>query len=299
MSWFNSALVTLLSFSPKWIVKPFAFPYVAGETEDEMVKTVRRLNDEGFMATIDILGEHVHNLDEAREVKDSYLKLYPLIASEGLDANISVKLTHFGLHLDRSNAERNLLELLEAARQHQNFLRLDMENSPYTDDTILLYRTCKQKYSGVGTVLQSYFHRTLNDITVLNNSDFNVRICKGIYRESPTIAYQDPEKIRSNFIKAVQQVITGGGYAAIATHDTIIIDALESWIIQEQIQDNRYEFQVLHGVPMGNRLKRLLANGHRVRVYVPYGKSWYDYAIRRLKENPGILWYVLKNLFRK
>jgi len=264
-----------------------------------MINTVRKLNQEGFSTTIDILGEHVQTKEEALQVKDAYLKLYPLIRKEALIANISVKLTHLGLHLDSQAAEKNLLELLDKAREYNNFLRIDMENSPYTDSTIALYIECKLNYPEVGTVFQSYLHRTLNDITLLNTSDFNVRICKGIYREDPSIAYQEPEEIRINYIKAVKQVINGGGYAAIATHDLKIIDSLENWIQEEQIQDNRYEFQVLHGVPMGNRLKQLLNNGHNVRIYVPYGISWYDYAIRRLKENPAIFWYVLKNIFRK
>lgn len=280
-------------------MKPFASPYVAGETEEDMVNTVRNLNSEGFTTTVDILGEHVKTLDEAEAVKEAYLRLYPLISAEGLDANISIKLTHFGLHLDRKTCESNVLEMLEAAEKAGNFLRIDMENSPYTNDTLSLYSICKQRYNGVGPVLQAYFHRTLKDITRLNSQEFNVRICKGIYRESPDIAYQDAEKIRVNFVEAVKLVISGGGYAAIATHDLLIIDALETWILEEQIPDNHYEFQVLHGVPMGNRLKQLLANGHKVRVYVPFGKSWYDYAIRRLKENPSILWYVLKNLLRR
>ena len=191
------------------------------------------------------------------------------------------------------------MSILDKAIETKNFMRIDMENSPYTDKTINIYQKCLGRYDGVGIVLQSYLHRTANDIQSLDSIKFNSRICKGIYREDPEISYHGKEKIREHFIDDVQSILKGEGYAAIATHDIKLIDQLERWIIENKIPTNRFEFQVLYGVPMGNRLQKLLDKGFKVRHYVPFGEAWFDYSIRRLKENPNIIWYVLGNIFKK
>jgi proline dehydrogenase len=299
MNLINSILVKLLSYLPKWTVKPFASPYVAGIGVDDAMKTVKSLNDKGFVATIDILGEHVCSKEESHKIRDYYCKLYDRISDEILDANISLKPTHLGMEIDPFLAEINLLNILEKAEENNNFMRIDMENSPYTDATIDIYKKCLNKYDKVGMVLQSYLKRTAQDIKNLDSEKFNCRICKGIYRESEEIAYHDKEKIRDRFLEDVKAILNGKGYVAIATHDVPLIDKIEKWIIENKIPLDRFEFQVLYGVPMGNKLQQLLDKGYKVRNYVPFGEAWFDYSIRRLKENPNIMWYVLGNMFKK
>lgn len=299
MKFINLILVKILSYLPKWVVKPFASPYVAGITVEDAVNVVKKLNEKGFVATIDILGEHVHSKEESFRIRDEYRNLYDIIANEKLNANISLKPTHLGMEIDPALAEENILKVLGKAKEHNNFLRIDMENSPYTDKTIKIYQKCLSRYNKVGTVFQAYLHRTNDDLKKLNSEKFNCRICKGIYRESDKISYQDKEEIRKNFIANVELVLSGKGYAAIATHDIPLIDRIEQWIIENKIPKNRFEFQVLYGVPMGNRLQQLLDKGYTVRNYIPFGEAWFDYSMRRLQENPNIMWYVLGNIFKK
>ena len=299
MKLINSILVKLLSHLPKWTVKPFASPYVAGISVDDAIKTVKLLNEKGFVATVDILGEHVHSKEESLVIRDEYCKLYDWLTDEKLDASISLKPTHLGMEIDPFLAEKNLLNILEKAKENDNFMRIDMENSPYTDATIDIYKKCLNKYDKVGMVLQSYLKRTSQDINYLDSEKFNCRICKGIYRESEEISYHDKEKIRETFFNNVKAILSGKGYVAIATHDILLINKIEKWIVENKVSLNRFEFQVLYGVPMGNKLHQLLEKGYKVRNYVPFGEAWFDYSIRRLKENPNIMWYVLGNMFKK
>ncbi len=299
MKLINSILVKILSHLPKWIVKPFASPYVAGVTVDDAVKTVKMLNEKGFVATVDILGEHVRSKEESYKIRDAYRALYDRIALEKLNANISLKPTHLGMEIDTALAESNLLSVLKKAKEHNNFMRIDMENSPYTDSTIHIYQKCLETYDKVGTVLQSYLRRTASDINNLNSNKFNCRICKGIYRESEKIAFQKKDEIREQLFEDVKAILNGNGYVAIATHDIPLIDKIDNWITENKIPKKRFEFQVLYGVPMGNKLQELLKKGYKVRNYVPFGEAWFDYSIRRLKENPNIMWYVLGNIFKK
>jgi proline dehydrogenase len=297
MNLINSILVKFLSYLPKWIVKPFAAPYVAGVSVDDAVKTVTLLNKKGFLTTVDILGEHVQSHEESFKIRDEYINLYDRI--KGLDANISLKPTHLGMEIDPSLAENNLLSILKKAKENNNFMRIDMENSPYTDATIRIYKKCLGEYDKVGMVLQSYLKRTAQDIINLDSDKFNCRICKGIYREEEEIAYQNKKEIHDRFFEDVKAILTGKGYVAIATHDISLINKIENWIIENKIPLDRFEFQVLYGVPMGNKLQQLLDKGYTVRNYVPFGEAWFDYSIRRLKENPNIMWYVLGNMFKK
>ncbi len=299
MGLLNSSLTALLPLFPERAVRPFAMRYVAGETEGDAFGIVHELNQSGFSATVDILGEHSESAEEAGEITDSYIRLYEIIEDSSLDCNISVKLTHLGLGHDDALAKENLFRLLEMAERRQNFLRIDMENSPYTDATLDLYEQCKMKYSSVGPVLQAYLKRSGDDLQRVLPGSPNVRICKGIYREPESIALQDLGEIRDSFINLVQSGLSGGAYIGIATHDTYLIDTLETWISNQQIDRTRYEFQVLYGVPMGDRLERLQDAGHKVRIYIPFGAEWYAYAMRRLKENPNIASYIVKNLFKR
>jgi len=298
MSWINSLLVATLSYFPKWAVRPFAAPYVAGESVETALKVVAELNKQGFVATLDILGEHVRTPEESYIIRDAYQDLFRQINEAGLNSNVSLKPTHLGMEIDRALASENLQSILSVAQETNNFMRIDMENSPYTDTTIAVYHECYNNYSGTGTVLQSYLKRTAGDIQSLGKNGFNCRICKGIYNEAPEIAFKEKEEIRLHFIEDVKALVRSGSYVGIATHDIIIIDRLEAWLLSENIPKELYEFQVLHGVPMGDRLQRLLASNHKVRVYVPFGEAWFDYATRRLKENPNMLWYIVGNIFK-
>ena len=299
MSLFNSIVTSALPILPKWFAKPFARPYVAGQTEDDAVTHIRTLNEKGFSATVDILGEHVLTKEEARNITAQYCHLYDRIVNESLDCNISMKPTHVGLNISLAEAMSNITTILKKAQEYENFLRIDMENSLFTDQTIEIYHHCKTIYNNVGVVIQSYLHRSIDDILFLANDQFNSRICKGIYKESENIAYQDREEIQDNFLKLAKTMVTQNAYSAFATHDQELIDRLLDWITTDKVPKDLFEFQVLYGVPMNGRLEALLGAGYKVRVYVPYGPDWFDYSVRRLKENPKIISYVLKNFFRK
>ena len=299
MSLFNSIVTSALPILPKWFAKPFARPYVAGQTEDDAVTHIRALNEKGFSATVDILGEHVLRTEEARDITAQYCHLYDRIANESLDCNISIKPTHVGLNISLAEAMSNITTILKKAQEYENFLRIDMENSPFTDQTIEIYHHCKTIYNNVGMVIQSYLHRSIDDILYLANGQFNSRICKGIYKESEYIAYQDREEIQDNFLQLAKTMAIRNAYSAFATHDQELIDRLLDWITTDKVSKDIFEFQVLYGVPMNGRLEALLGAGYKVRVYVPYGPDWFDYSVRRLKENPKIISYVFKNFFRK
>ncbi|MFQ6616130.1 MAG: proline dehydrogenase family protein [Fidelibacterota bacterium] len=299
MAWFNQALVSSLPVFPKFLVSRMAMRYVAGESLQEAIQTVSDLNRRGFSATLDILGENTTSRAKAEAITRRYLRVYDAIQREGLDSTVSLKLTHLGLGYEDSLAEKCLMEILEKAKRHNNFLRIDMEDSPYTDRTLNLYRRCLKRYSQVGPVLQAYLKRSGDDLSSLVGKELNVRICKGIYNESPGIAFKDRQDIRDNFIRLVQTALEAESTVGIATHDLYLIDSLETWIRNRNIPRDKYEFQVLYGVPVGHKLASLLTRKHRVRVYVPFGEEWYRYATRRLKENPRIARYVLKNLTRR
>jgi len=299
MKLINYLIIQIIPFLPKVFVRLVASPYIAGITDDEMLINVQKLNNKGYDVAIDILGEHVTTEQEATEITERYANLYDRIASQQLNANLSIKLSHIGQDLGYDVVKSNLMILVNAAKKHNNFLRLDMENSPYTSETINLYKKAFESYSNVGIVLQAYMHRSKDDLDKLANEKFNVRICKGIYIESEDIAFRDYQKIRDNYIVLVQQALIKGAYVGIASHDEYLIDKLYLWIKENQIPTTQYEFQILHGVPMEKKLQQLIKEGNKVRVYVPYGDNWYDYSVRRLKENPKMAGYIIKNIFSK
>ena len=299
MKLINYLIIQIIPFLPKVFVRLVASPYIAGITDDEMLLNVQKLNNKGYDVAIDILGEHVKTEQEATEITERYANLYDRIASQKLNANLSIKLSHIGQDLGYDFVKSNLMILVNAAKKHNNFLRLDMENSPYTSETINLYKKAFESYSNVGIVLQAYMHRSKDDLDKLANEKFNVRICKGIYIESEDIAFRDYQKIRDNYIVLVQQALIKGAYVGIASHDEYLIDKLYLWIKENQIPTTQYEFQILHGVPMEKKLQQLIKEGNKVRVYVPYGDNWYDYSVRRLKENPKMAGYIIKNIFSK
>ena len=296
----DSLMISTLKYLPKWFAKPFATPYVAGETEDEVISQIRIINKRRMSATVDILGEHTKSIQEAELITNQYCDLYKRIYQESLDCNISIKPTHIGLDISIEEAKRNFVKVTKAAKMYSNFLRIDMESSNVTDKTFEIFKHCKQHYAQVGVVLQAYLYRTLKDVSKLSSFDsFNSRICKGIYKEPNSLAIQDHNLINENYLNIAKKMHQMGAYSGFATHNQSLIDDLLNWIYEEKIPKNKFEFQVLYGVPMDGRLEDLVNNGFKVRVYVPYGKDWFDYSIRRLKENPNIARYVLKNLFKK
>ncbi|MDP6340247.1 MAG: proline dehydrogenase family protein [Candidatus Marinimicrobia bacterium] len=299
MPWFNSSIAAIIPYFPKWMVKPFAKPYVAGIADDEALQIVQQLNKKGYAVTLDILGEYVNSQEEAENIRNAYSGLIQKIAAGGLNSTISVKLTHLGLALDPQLGENNILTLARDGRDNDVGITIDMENSPFTSLTFDIYKKALAIHHRMGTVIQAYLYRSLEDIKALDSPFLNLRICKGIYKEPPEIAIQDRRTINDNFVEMARSLLNGSGYACLATHDLTLIDRLEALIEAEHIPSDRFEFQVLYGVPMGNRLEELKAKGYTVRVYVPFGEAWFEYSVRRLKENPQIISYVMGNWFKK
>ena len=295
----NSLLATIMPYLPKVLVRPFAKPYVAGESIDSVIKIAKKLNDNGFSTTLDILGEFVNSKEEANKIKNAYSELIKNISSKKLDSTISVKLTHLGLGIDSKLGEENFNSLSLIGKEYNVGITIDMENSPYTSKTFEIYKNAIIKNEKLGAVIQAYLYRSLDDIKHLDSSLLNLRICKGIYNESQDIAIQDRLAINDNYFEMAKSLLNGKGYACLATHDLTLIDRLESFIDENDISPKRFEFQVLYGVPMGNRLEELKSKGYKIRIYVPFGEAWFEYSVRRLKENPKIISYVLKNLFKK
>jgi proline dehydrogenase len=278
----DRAIVKALPAVPKPIVKRISQRYIAGTELEDAVRVVRRLNRAARMATIDVLGEEVTTVEEARAFAKAYDEVLTAIEREELDSNISVKLSALGLELSYECARENLEALVQHARGCSNFVRIDMEDSSTTDDTLGLYRELRAAgYDNVGVVLQAYLRRTLADVPGLHN----VRLCKGIYVEPPEIAFQDDDEIRRSFVAVLDALLAQRSYVGIATHD--------EWLIDESLKRvrERYEFQMLLGVreELGDRL---VNHGHPLRIYVPFGRRWYAYSLRRLQENPKIARYV-------
>jgi proline dehydrogenase len=282
----DRAIVRVLPAVPRAVVQRLSARYIAGPSIDDAMRVVRRLNAKGKLATVDVLGEEITNADEARAIVGQYHDVLARIEEGGLDANISVKLTGFGLELDDDLCRENLDAIVADAASRDNFVRIDMEDSSTTDRTLELYRELRgQGYGNVGVVLQAYLRRTMDDIDGLEN----VRLCKGIYIEPPSIAYREFDAVRANFVRALEKLVAQGTYVGIATHDEYLIR--EALRIVGPLPRDRYEFQMLLGV-RPERADQLVAEGHRLRVYVPYGTQWYEYSIRRLQENPKIAGYV-------
>jgi proline dehydrogenase len=288
VAFLDRAIARVLPAVPKPVVRRLAAPYIAGPSLEDAVGVVRRLNGERKLATIDVLGEEVTSADAAREIAQAYHRVLARIEGEKLDSNISVKLTGLGLELDYDLCRENLKAVVEDARIRGNFVRIDMEDSPTTDATLRLYRELHGGGSeNLGVVLQAYLRRTLADAVGLAN----VRLCKGIYVEPASVAFHDPDEIRDNFRATLRVLLDQGSYVGIATHDeALIVDALAQ-VRERGLSPDRYEFQMLLGV-RASRGDELVRDGHRLRVYVPFGTHWYEYSMRRLQENPAIAGYV-------
>ena len=293
----NSLVVGTAPLMPKFMIGKIASVYVAGDSLEDGLKLAKKLNEKGFSATLDLLGEEVENRKQTNQIRNSYCELLDGIANWGIDCNVSLKLTALGLKIDEELCWDNLSVVLDKAREYNNFIRLDMENSEVTDSTIRLCKKGQNYYSKCGTVLQSYMNRTMKDIDELKTHNTNIRLCKGAYKESEEIAYQAYQEIRNNYLKSAEKMIDNGIYIGLATHDQWLIENLEK-LIEEKGYDNKmYEFQALSGVPIDNILERLIKDGHNVRYYIPYGPEWYAYSLRRMRENPDIWKDTLKAFF--
>lgn len=293
MSAFNRLLVTGLPLVPKPMVGRVASRYVAGETLADAVRVVRSLNQQGAMATLDVLGEEVKEREPAVAAVEEYLRVFDAIAREGLDSNVSIKLTLLGLKIDEGFCRDNVERIVAKAKEHGNFVRIDMEDHTTTDATLRIYHELHARYGNVGVVLQAYMRRTLADIAALPKQGASVRICKGIYVEPRAIAWKGFETIQANYVRALEKLIENGVYPGIATHDEYLVNRAVGLVDKHGLQREQYEFQMLLGVD--EELRRILiAGGHRLRVYVPYGRDWYPYSIRRLRENPEVARHVLR-----
>jgi proline dehydrogenase len=293
MGLFDRALVSTLPLVPRAAVGRVASRYVAGETIADAVTTVRRLNERGAMATVDVLGEEVSERETARAAVDEYLRVLATIEREGLDCNVSIKLTLLGLKIDRDFCRDNVAEIAQAAARRGNFVRLDMEDRTTTDDTLGIYHELQPATGNLGVVLQAYMRRTLADVERLPAEGANVRLCKGIYIEPRAVAWKGYDTVRRNFVAALGKLLRRGAYVAVATHDEYLVCAARALLDEHRVPRERYEFQMLLGVD--EELGRILIDeGHRLRVYVPYGRDWYPYSIRRLRENPEIAGHVMR-----
>ncbi len=294
----NALLARALPFVPRAVVRRVASRYVAGETLADAVTTVRRLNAEGCLATLDVLGEDVVRFAETEETVAEYRRAIDTIAEHRLDANISVKLTALGLKLDPARCREHFARILAAAAAHGTFVRIDMEDSSVTDETLRIFFESRKITDRVGLVLQAYLRRSREDARRAAVERANVRVCKGIYIEPPEIAYQGRQEIRDNFAALVDDLLGAACHVGIATHDEWVVERALATIGRLRLGPDAYEFQMLLGVAADLR-RRLVGAGHRLRVYVPYGKSWYAYSLRRLKENPAIAGNVLRGLLRR
>jgi proline dehydrogenase len=292
MSVFDSLVQFGMPLVPKFIVGRVARRYVAGESLTDAVRVLRELGSEGAMTTVDVLGEEVLQHDRAEIAVNEYMQLLETIDREDLDRNISVKPTMLGLKIGEDFCAANIAAIVSRAKEIGAFVRIDMEDHTCTDATLRIFRQTLEEFGNVGVVLQTYLHRTVDDINALLPLTPNIRICKGIYREPRAIAWHDFDVVRANFVYATEKLLSSGAYVGIATHDPYLVWAGMTAVDRLGIDSDRYEFQMLLGVDPPLR-KVILDNGHRLRVYVPYGKDWYPYSIRRLRENPTVARHVI------
>jgi len=300
----NSMIAGILPYMPKKLVWMFSKQYIAGETIEEAIANAKKLNAEGIMTTIDILGEFITTLDEAEKNKNEYLQVIEAAEAADVDGNYSIKPTFFGLLIDKEVAFKHIREVVEKAASYNSFIRIDMEDSPCTDMEIEMYRKIKEEFPhNVGLVVQAYLKRTHQDIENFKDintkeSPVNLRVCKGIYVEPEEISYKKYEDINSHFIDNIELMFQEKMYPGIATHDIPVIEGAYKLIEKYNVPKDKYEFQMLYGVTPALR-KSILDKGHRMRVYVPFGKQWFGYSTRRLKENPKMAGVVIKALFKK
>jgi proline dehydrogenase len=292
----DRAVVSVLPVVPKPIVGMFSSRYIAGPTLEHAVRHIRTLNEKGVLATLDILGEHVTELGQAEQSAKDYIEALEAIRANGLDANVSIKLTMLGLSIDPEFCLRHMREIVAEAKKRGNFVRIDIEDSGVTDATFGMFRKLREEFDNVGAAIQAYMRRTQDDVTAFIDMKANLRLCKGIYVEPRRIAWKGRGTINANFALALRRLLEGGCYVGIATHDERLVWESERVIRDLGLDRSKYEFQMLLGVD--EELRDVIhAAGHRLRIYVPFGKHWYAYSMRRLRENPKIAGYAAKAAF--
>jgi len=301
---FNKMIAGMLPYMPKKLVWLFSKEYIAGETIEQAIKSAQKLNEKGILTTIDVLGEFIENLEEAEANKKEYLEVITAAEAAKIQGNYSLKPTSFGLLIDAEAAYKHIREIIAYAASFNNFVRVDMEDSPCTDLEIDLFRKLKAEFpKNTGLVLQAYMKRTLDDIKGLEDihsleNPINYRMCKGIYVEPAEIAYKAYDLVNEHFLADLDYMMSKGMYPAIATHDKPLVDGAYKLIEKYGYEKDQYEFQMLYGVTPALR-KSIMDKGHRMRVYVPFGKQWFGYSTRRLKENPKMAMLIIKAIFFK
>lgn len=282
---------------PRGVVGLVARRYISGETLESAIDLTGRLNARNISTTMDVLGENIHSLAETEPTVALYLRVLDGLAAGSLDGNISIKLTALGLKLDRRRCVENVERLVRHAADLGNSVRIDMEDSATTTDTLDIYRQIRETHDNVGVVLQAYLHRSEHDARELAKMGARVRVCKGIYREPPDIAFQDPAEINRSFLRITELLLGRGCHVAIATHDEAVVKGAYRILETQGGCERSYEFQMLLGVAEGLR-DRIVAAGHPMRVYVPFGEQWYAYSVRRMRENPKLAGDVFRAMFR-
>jgi proline dehydrogenase len=277
----------------------FARRFIAGETIEEAIACARRLQSRGMLLTLDYLGESVRTVEEAAAATREYLRLVEVIVAAGIERNISLKLTQLGIDVDRATAVDNLRRILGPAQQHGFVVRIDMEDSPYTEVTLEVFETLwQQGYRNVGVALQAYLYRTEKDVRRMNELGARVRLVKGAYKEPPAVAHQKKADVDAAFLRLMRLLLDDGNYPAIATHDPAMIDATKAYARERGIAANRFEFQMLFGIRRDLQTS-LVAEGYPMRIYIPFGQQWFPYFMRRLGERPANVAFVLKSLVRE
>jgi proline dehydrogenase len=299
---FNKFIAAILPYFPKKFIWIFSRSYISGETIEDAMRASKDLNSKNIKVTLDVLGEFIKTLDEAEANKQEYLNLIDISHKNKIDGNFSLKPTSFGLLIDKNICYNHIREIIIKAASYGSFIRIDMEDSPCTDDEIALFRKLRTEFpANVGLVMQAYLRRTLNDLQQmldLNSPQIplNYRLCKGIYVEPEAIAFKKYEEINQHFLEDLEFLISNKVYVGIATHDKPIIEGAYDLIKKYNVPKNMYEFQMLYGVTP--KLRESIVNeGHNMRVYVPFGKQWFGYSTRRLKENPKMASHIIKAVF--
>lgn len=272
--------------------------FVAGETIEDAFKAVKKLNEKGIMATLDVLGESVKNREDSEKAVAAYISLLDAIPRAAVNSHVSLKLTQMGLDIDDEYCFQNMVKIVGRAKEHNNFVRFDMEGSPHTQRTLNVFYRVREKFDNVGIVIQAYLHRSEKDLEALNSAKAKVRLCKGAYKEPKEVAIKKMKDIRKNFMKLTKMLFENGVYPAIATHDDKLIQATKDYVAEHNISRDDFEFQFLYGIRTKTQQK-LAADGYRVRVYVPFGTHWLPYFYRRLRERKENVFFVIKNLFKK
>ena len=297
MSILNNLIVAFVKILPKSVVHIFAKKYIAGSKLSDAIEVTRKLNKIGICATLDVLGEAIKTREESIQEKEECFRVLEQISENNLDANLSIKPTSLGLSIDKEFFYSQLKEVLNKAKGLNIFVRVDMEDSPYTTITIEIFKRLQREFDNVGIVLQAYLKRTTSDVDELNKTNTHYRLCKGIYVEPEKIAFKEKQKIRDNFLMLIEKMLKNKSYVGIATHDKPLVDGAYKIIEKMDLQKDEYEFQMLYGVTEKLRNK-INKDGHKIRVYVPYGENWHAYSIRRMQENPEIAMHIAKSVFQ-